>query len=199
MRRDESTERLLTGWRSGNRAAGERLLHRYVSELNGFFGRRAGRNAEELVQRTLLACTQSLPRFEGRSTFRTYLFGIARNQYRMHRRAEASSGHEAVTLPTRAEESPSHLVAVRQEQVILLLALRRIEPDYSLVLRKYYWEEKSVEQIAGELGIPVGTVKSRLARARGALKAQLARARLRDEVRREALLELSTWFTRRER
>jgi RNA polymerase sigma-70 factor (ECF subfamily) len=172
-------------------------LHRYVPELEGFFGKRAGGNADELVQRTLLACTQSVARFEGRSTFRTYLFGIARNQYLMFRRAEAYAGAEPVTLTTCPEESPSQLVAVRQEQVLLVMALQRVEPDFALVLRKFYWEERSLEEISKELEIPLGTVKSRLARGRGSLKAHLARVPMREESRKAALSELVSWFTTR--
>jgi len=197
MQHDDTTERLLLHWRSGNRVAGDRLLHRYVPELNGFFGRRARADADELVQRTLLACAQNLERFEGRSTFRTYLFGIARNQYLMHRRAEEHAGHEPVTLPTRPEDSPSQLVAVRQEHVILILALRQLDPKFSLVLRRYYWEEYSLEEIAAELELPVGTVKSRLARARGSLKEQLAKSKLGEDARGNALRELLSWFERR--
>jgi RNA polymerase sigma factor (sigma-70 family) len=198
MSGEDNTETLLRRWRSGSRDAGDRLLHRYVPELTGFFGRRTGSNADDLVQRTLLACAQSVQRFEGRSTFRTYLFGIARNQYLMHRRAEAFSGYEPVTQVTRPEESPSQLVAVRQEHVILVLALRRVEPEFSIVLRKYYWEDRSVEEIALELGIPAGTVKSRLARGRASIKEQLTKVKLRDDVRNDALNELLSWFARRQ-
>jgi RNA polymerase sigma-70 factor (ECF subfamily) len=197
MSREDTTETLLLRWRSGSRAAGDRLLHRYVPELAGFFGRRSAANAEELVQRTLLACTQGLGRFEGRSTFRTYLFGIARNQYLMYRRAEAFSVREPITLSTAPEDGPSQLAAVRQEHVILVSALGRVEPDLSLVLRKYYWEERSLDEIGRELGIPVGTVKSRLARGRAALKNELANVQLREDVRSDALRELVRWFTTR--
>lgn len=194
---DDNTTKLLLSWRSGSRDAGDRLLHRYVPELEGFFGKRAGRNADELVQRTLLACTQSVARFEGRSTFRTYLFGIARNQYLMYRRAEAYSGAEPVTLSTLPEESPSQLVAIRQEQVLLVMALQRVEPQFALVLRKFYWDERSLEEISEELAIPIGTVKSRLSRGRGSLKAELAKVPMRDDLRRATLSELASWFTAR--
>lgn len=197
MRQDDTTERLLLNWRSGNRVAGDRLLHRYVPELNGFFGRRSRADADDLVQRTLLACTQSIERFEGRSTFRTYLFGIARNQYLMHRRAEEHAGHEPVTLPTQPEESPSQLVAVRQEHVILIVALRQVDPKFSIVLRMYYWQEYSLEEIAAELDLPLGTVKSRLARARASLKHHLTKLKLSEDVRSDALRELLSWFERR--
>lgn len=195
---EDNTERLLIRWRSGSREAGDRLLHRYVPELAGFFGRRSSAHADELVQRTLLACTQSVGQFEGRSTFRTYLFGIARNQYLMYRRAEAYARHEPVTMATLPEDGPSQLVAVRQEQVMLILALRRIEPDFSLVLRKFYWEERSVDEIAAELGIPVGTVKSRLARGRASLRAHLESVKARDDVRDAALAELTSWLASRD-
>jgi RNA polymerase sigma-70 factor (ECF subfamily) len=198
VRRDDDTERLLIRWRSGNRDAGNRLLTRYVPELAGFLGRRASGNADELVQRTLLACTQNVGRFEGRSTFRTYLFGIARNQYLMDRRARAYSELEPAATATRPEDGPSQLVAVRQEQVMLILALRAVDPDFSIVLRKFYWEERTVEEIASDLGIPSGTVKSRLARGRDALRTKLAAIKARDDVRHEALRELSSWFASRE-
>lgn len=198
MHHDDNTETLLIRWREGSREAGDRLLHRYVPELNGFFGRRVLGNADELVQRTLLACTQNVGQFEGRSTFRTYLFGIARNQYLMYRRAEAFAGHEPITLTTRPEESPSRLAAVKQEHVILVLALRRVEPEYSIVLRKFYWEERSLQEIALELGIPLGTVKSRLARGRAALKEQLSHGGLREDMRSDAMRELVSWFAERE-
>jgi RNA polymerase sigma-70 factor (ECF subfamily) len=195
---DDNTETLLIRWRSGSRDAGNRLLRRYVPVLTGFFGKRSLDNAEELVQRTLLACIQSVGRFEGRSTFRSFLFGIARNQYLMYQRAELFAGRESVTGSTRPEDGPSQLAAVRQEHVILIGALRRVEPEFSVVLRKFYWEDRSVDEIATELGIPVGTVKSRLARGRAALKEDLMSIQLRDDVRADALRALSSWLGTRE-
>jgi len=194
---EDTTATLLLRWRSGSREAGDRLLHRYVPELAGFFGRRS-RHAEELVQRTLLACTQSVGRFEGRSTFRTYLYGIAKNQYRMYRRAETYAEHTPVAATTAPEDGPSQLAAVRQEQVLLVLALKRVDPDFSIVLRKFYWEEQGVAEIARELAIPVGTVKSRLSRGRASLREHLESAELRDDVRASALRELATWLASRE-
>lgn len=197
MHADDNTQTLLLRWRSGSRDAGDRLLRRYVPVLNGFFGRRASQNADDLVQRTLLACAQGIQRFEGRSTFKSYLLGIARNQFMMWRRAEAYSGYEALTQPTLREDGPSHLAAVRQEHLILLGALRRVEPEFSVVLRMFYWSDRSVEEIAEELDIPVGTVKSRLSRGRAALRADLERGDLREGARAAALQELTRWLSTR--
>ena len=197
MRPEDTTERLVLEWRAGRRDAGNQLLHRYRPELALFFGRRSREHADELVQRTLLACTESVARFEGRSTFRTYLYGIARNQYLMHRRAEAFAGSEPVTLPTLAEDGPSQLAAVRQEHLLVLLALRQVPHDFAVALKKHYWNEQPLQEIAEELGISVGTVKSRLARGRGALKAALTKLEPREDLRTSALLELSKWFATR--
>lgn len=194
---EDNTATLLARWRSGNREAGDRLLHRYVPELTGFFGRRS-RHAEELVQRTLLACAQNVGKFAGRSTFRTYLYGIAKNQYLMYQRAEAYAEHTPVNVTTLPEDGPSQLAAVRQEQVLLVLALKQVDPDFSIVLRKFYWEDLRIEEIARELSIPVGTVKSRLARGRAALREHLESARLRDDVRASALRELASWLGSRD-
>ncbi|HVR20456.1 MAG TPA: sigma-70 family RNA polymerase sigma factor [Polyangiaceae bacterium] len=194
---DDNTERLLLSWRSGSRDAGDRLLRRYVPVLAGFFGRRASQHADDLVQRTLLACVQGIARFEGRSTFKSFLLGIARNQFLMWQRAEAFTGYEALTLPTLREDGPSHLAAVRQEHLILLGAVRRLEPEFSAVLKMFYFSDLSVEEVADELGIPTGTVKSRLARGRAALKIDLTRMELREGVRAAALEELSRWLSTR--
>jgi len=197
MHAEDTTEILLMRWRSGSRAAADRLLRRYVPVLNGFFGRRASNSADDLVQRTLLACIQGIERFEGRSTFRSYLLGIARNQYLMWRRSEALSGYEALTQPTLREDGPSQLAAVRQEQLILLGALKRVDAEFSIVLRMFYFSDCSVEEIATELGIPVGTVKSRLSRGRAALKADLEKSNLREPMREAALQELTRWLATR--
>jgi RNA polymerase sigma-70 factor (ECF subfamily) len=198
MSAHENTERLLIRWRSGSREAGDSLLRRYVPVLAGYFGRRSASNADELVQRTLIACIRSVERFEGRSTFRSFLLGIARNQFSMYQRAEAFAGRESVPLPTRPEEGPSQLAAVRQEHILLIGALRRIDPDFSIVLRKFYWEEQSVDEIATDLDIPAGTVKSRLSRGRAALRADLSNQSLRQNVRKDALQALSRWLSTRE-
>ena len=195
---DDTTERLLVRWRSGSRDAGDRLLRRYVPVLTGFFERRSSHNADDLVQRTLLATVQGVERFEGRSSFRSFVLGIARNQFLMGKRADAFSGREAVTGSTRPEEGPSQLAAVRQEHVILVGALQRVDPEFSVVLRMFYWGDRSVEEIAHELGIAVGTVKSRLARGRMALKDDLLSMNLCADARYDALQALWRWLATRE-
>jgi RNA polymerase sigma-70 factor (ECF subfamily) len=191
---DETTEmRLVRTWRSGDRDAGDKLLRRYAPILHSYFSRRVGRNVDDLVQRTLLACIQSMARYEGRSSFKSYLLGIAQNQFLMSLRSDGPLVSSDVGLSTSPEHSPSQLVAFRQEQLILVMALVKVEPEFRLVLKLFYWGGCSVEEIAEELGIRPGTVKSRLARGRAMLRANVIGMNLPQKVCEEALREVVEW------
>jgi RNA polymerase sigma-70 factor (ECF subfamily) len=192
MEPEETTEiRLLRGWRSGDRVSGDRLLRRYVPVLRAYFSRRITHNIDDLVQRTLLACVQSMDRYEGRSSFKTYLLGIAHRQLLMTLRSEAYAGFESSAPVTPPDDSPSQLAAVREEQFIVANALLKVELEFMLVLKLFYWGQRSIDEIAEELGVPAGTVKSRLARGRAMLKANVINMKLRPGVREEALREIA--------
>jgi DNA-directed RNA polymerase specialized sigma24 family protein len=57
-------------------------------------------SVDELVQRTLLACIQAVGRFESRSSFKTYVLGIARNQFLMSLRSDTTASFEPPTMRT---------------------------------------------------------------------------------------------------
>ena len=167
---------LLAEWRAGSRAAGDALLRRYRPLLFRFFSRRVSTNVEELVQRTLVACTQNIGRYEGRSSFRSYLFGIAQNQFLMSLRSEAKERRrETFTAPSSPIETPSQLLAVKQEHRMLIDALMHVNEEYRGVLKLFYWHGLAVDEIAERLNIPVGTVKSRLSRGRDSVRQGLER------------------------
>jgi RNA polymerase sigma factor (sigma-70 family) len=174
MTPEERTEtRLLERWRSGDKKAGDQLLRRYWPVLRSFFRRKRAANVEELVQSTLVACIQAVGRFAERSSFKTYVLGIARNQFLMSLRADHVAPFGSGTISTAPEESPSGRFAMAQERKFLLRALLQLPPEFRKVLMLLYWDGCSVEEIGQELGVPVGTVKSRLARGRAILREQL--------------------------
>jgi len=200
MELEETTEmRLIRNWRSGDRNAGDRLLRRYEGLLYRFFSRRVSRDIDELVQRTLLACAQSVGRFEGRSSFKSYLLGIAHNQFLASLRTRTpQAGEPSAALSTLPEQTPSALAAFREEQLILVLALIKVEPDFLEPLKLFYWGGLTVEQIAEELSIPLGTVKSRLARGRVLVKENVMRMNIAPRLRDEALREVVEWTNSRQ-
>lgn len=165
--------RLLQLWRSGDKRAGDQLLRRYWPLLKAFFRHKRAANVEELVQSTLVACFQAVGRFAERSSFKTYVMGIARYQFLMSLRSEHAVPFDAATISTAPEESPSRLFSLKEERRFLLCALLRLPPEFHEVLTLLYWDGCSVEEIGQELEVPVGTVKSRLARGRAILREQL--------------------------
>lgn len=179
--------RLVQSWRAGDRTAADKLLRRYTPLLRSYFSRRMARNADELVQRTLLACIQGIDRFEGRSTFKTYLMGIAQNQFFMSLRTEVRSESRDPILSTAPEDTPSQLLACKQQEGILLGALIQLGPEFRSVLQMFYWEGQSIEAIAEQLDTPAGTVKSRLARGRAMLKKKILGTSLPRPIQSEVL------------
>jgi RNA polymerase sigma factor (sigma-70 family) len=122
---------LLDAWRGGDLQAGSQLFDRHFESIHRFLRNKVGDDTDEVMQRTLLACVETRDRFRGASSFRTYLFGVARLELLAHyRRRRKLDNH--VDLESRSfydlDPSPSVVVARHMEQKILHEALRRL-PD----------------------------------------------------------------------
>lgn len=151
----------------GDRLALEALLGRHYERIHGVCHRIAGNpaDADDACQEALLAVVRSLNRFDGRSTFRTWSYRVATNacldELRRRNRRPAPHG----TLPDRpgASVDPVGEVADRLtfEEAVALLAEDLRLP---VVLRDVVGLDYS--EIAEALGIPPGTVRSRIARGR---------------------------------
>lgn len=164
---------LLTRWRSGDRGAGNELLERHFHSLYRFFANKIEDDLDELVQGTLLACVGSVGRFRQQSTFKTYLFGIARNQlYAYLRRLERDRKRLdfSVTSIAGMGISPSEQFHRGQVQESLLLALRSLPVEQQILLELYYWEELSVRELSDMFEIADTATRARLTRARRALR-----------------------------
>jgi len=171
-----SDEALLEAWRDGDARAGGALAQRHFMALYRFFATKVDDGIEDLIQRVYLRCVESLPRFRGQSSFRTYMFAIARNELfgriRRTRREAKVIDWETVTAQD-LQPSPSRIVARRQEQAILLQALRSIPLEQQLVLELYFWERLRARELAEILAVPEGTVRTRIRLAREALRRRI--------------------------
>lgn len=167
---------LLDRWRDGDLGAGDELFNRHFTSVHRFFRNKVREEAlEDLVQQTFMASVEGRERFRSDSTFRTYLIGVANNllrdHYRRQRKAEVLDFGDTSVEDVRI--GPSTLIGRQQEQRLLLEALRRIPIDSQIVLELYYWEELSAAQTAAVLGIPEGTVRGRVRKAKALLKKKL--------------------------
>ena len=179
---------LLEAWRHGDKSAGEALFERYYDAVERFFANKIRDTAEDLVQQTFVACVQGRDRLANASSFRSYLFATAHNLLRSHfRKRQREAEHVDFTMRSAYDMSPgpSTYVARRRQQQILLDALRRIPLDYQVVLELRIWEEMRTAEIAAIVGIPHGTARSRLRKARQLLLQAVA------VVRRDGPADLS--------
>lgn len=166
---DDDDLALLDRWREGDVTAGKRLFERYFDRLFRFFVNKVGPDVDDLVQETLLECVRSRDKFRADSSFRTFLFAIARHRLLKHReRFARGGGHDAIEEERLAalDAGPATLLCEHAEQRALLRALRRIPLELQVLLELYYWEDMTSAELAEILEIPHGTVRSRLRRGK---------------------------------
>jgi RNA polymerase sigma factor (sigma-70 family) len=189
---------LLQAWRSADAEAGNELVRRHFMSIYRFFVNKVGGadEVDDLLQRTFLACVEGRDRVRDQASLRGYLLGIARNQMLMYvRRRQRDRKHEGTSDVSVAElsGSPSQVVAGHEEEKLLLVALREIPLELQTVVELFYWEELSVAQMAEVLEIPAGTVKSRLFRARDALRQHLAAMDMPAAIRQTTVDGFERW------
>ncbi len=168
-----SDERLMFAFCHGGADAFAELFSRYKQPLYGFFRRRLDDaiHAEELTQETFVAIIRAASRYEPRALFRTYLYAVAFKILRAHRRktffrATFFSGFRNDQEPAARENLDT--------QMYLREAIDRLQPLNREILMLREFEQLSYAEIAELLSLPVGTVRSRLCRARVALHETLA-------------------------
>jgi RNA polymerase sigma-70 factor, ECF subfamily len=164
-----SDEQLILELKQGSEPAFTELFLRYRERVWAFFRRRMNdaAQAEELAQETFLAVLRGAQRYEPRATFRAYLFGIAFNILAAHRRKSANDHKPGDIAP---DEMPTRLGANQEETLCMRQAVERLEGGEREVLMLREFEELSYEEIAKILYVPLNTVRSRLFRARMALR-----------------------------
>ena len=174
-----SEPELLARAANGDAAAVRELLDTVGPVVYGFVYARVGGNdgvAEDVVQDTFVEAVRSAHGFRGESALSTWMCTIARRRLARHfeseRREEVARSGLSVVRADEEDEAPS--VEDRDEVV---QALGRLSPLHRQVLVLKYLDDRSVEDIASELGRSAVQVQSLLQRARDGLRRQLGGAR----------------------
>lgn len=189
---DEAEERerraaeLIRRIRRGDPDAFEEMAREETPRLFRLALRLCGRreDAEDLVQETLVRALPALARFEGRARLSTYLVRALGNLWKNRLRSRSRSrfvewfrarrGDEAEDAgwePPARDPSPQERLEAGEQATMIRQAVSRLEPTrrWTLLLREV--EGMSYEEIARTTGVAVGTVRSRLSRAREELRA----------------------------
>jgi len=135
-------------------------------------------DAEEAAQDAFIAAWKGLPRFRGDSRFSTWLYQLvthaAIDLMRREKKYQNSTDIDEVVLPDEAQ-SPQEQMEQRETRDAVQCALQTLTPQAREILLLRYQAELGYEEIGAVLGLPDGTVKSRINRAKAQLKEALLR------------------------
>jgi RNA polymerase sigma-70 factor, ECF subfamily len=162
---DEDVQHLLQERRYSD--ALEQLLNRYETKVFRMaltFLKDAAR-AEEVTQEIFLKLWQALPDYDGRASPGTWLYSIARNTCLSTSRSDSYRK----TLALDELREPAAPPPAMMRDLELAQCINSLPEIQRTVITLFYLEEKRVDEVARMLGIPEGTVKSHLHRARLAL------------------------------
>ncbi len=164
----------------GDRRALDTLLRRHADALHGLCRRITGNDADaaDATQEALLAIVRGLGRFDGRSAFSTWAYRVATNACldelrRRRRRPEPTDDERLDVLRSGGVATDDRSVDSVGDRIDIDAALSELSPEFraAVVLRDLLGLEYA--EISEVLGIPAGTVRSRIARGRGALADRL--------------------------
>jgi RNA polymerase sigma-70 factor, ECF subfamily len=166
-------EQLMLAFTLGSSDAFSELFRRYKQPIYGFFRRRVTdpAQAEEFAQETFLALVNAASRYRPRALFRTYLYSIGFKILHTHRRKanfRATFSAHRSTIPDPAKEDAT------ESGLWVRRAVEKLHPIDREVLLLREFEQLSYAEIADLLQLPLNTVRSRLFRARTALRNLLA-------------------------
>ena len=168
----------MTAAQGGDRGALDQLLRRHYDRVHAVCRRITGHDADaaDAAQEAMIAIVRNLDRFDGRSSFGTWAYRIATNASldELRRRKRRAT-------PVSTDDDPEHhhhevadpdagrRIESIGDHMALDAALRALNDDYRLPVVLRDVADLDYAEIAAVLDIPVGTVKSRIARGRAAL------------------------------
>jgi RNA polymerase sigma-70 factor (ECF subfamily) len=178
---------LIVRCKEGDLDAFNELIKMYEKRVFNFAYRMCGNpdDAFDIAQEAFIRVYNSIGTFRGDSNFTTWLYRIITNVYLDERKRQKSHQHtsledyielESDSVERQIEDTgpTPDIVAEEEERDILLHKAIQELPDYQrIMVILYHTQNKSYEEIAEIVGLPIGTVKSRLNRARLALKEKL--------------------------
>lgn len=173
--------------KNGDREAFEQLVQMYENKVYTIAYRLMGNHtdAADLAQEAFIKIYQALPNFRGDSSFSTWIYhitvNVCRDELRKRQRRPTVSLDDSPDNNTCTYELRSNMPTPEEEldrsetQAMVQQCLNELSDDYRIILVMREIQEMAYEEIAENLGCSLGTVKSRLSRARQALKEKISK------------------------
>lgn len=165
----------------------EHIVHRYHRPVTAFIYRMVGdyETALDLTQEVFLKVYAALDRYDERFKFSTWLFKIASNHTIDYLRKQTHRTHSLDAVEENSEIHPPELISpepsperqsiLRERRALIEAAIAELPLPYRQVIVLRHVAELSYEEIAQVTGLPLGTVKNRIFRAREAIRKKLIR------------------------
>lgn len=194
---------LLENWRRGDRASGTELVQRYYQPIQRFFANKVAQrhDAVDLTQETFRACVERKDHIRDEAAFRGYLFATALNVLRRYigkksKREREAADFAELRVSDYVPPSLTSIMTRRREEMLLVCALRELPLEQQIVLELTIFDELPASEIAELLGIPEGTVRSRLRLGRKKLTERIAALASSTEESAATLTDLESWAKR---
>ena len=179
---------LIERCKRGDLAAFNDLVRKYEKQVYNFAYRLTGNydDANDVAQDAFLRVFNAIGTFRGDASFSTWLFRITTNVFLDERKRAKAHPHTSLDEYLELDESsvarqiedpsptPEAVLEEGERAQLLQEAIGGLSPDQCAVVTLYHGQQKSYEEIAEIMDLPIGTVKSRLNRARLALKEKLS-------------------------
>ena len=173
------TDQLVENARLGDKTAANHLIELFYERIYAFLRRLAANpdDAADLTQRTFARAWQALPSFERRSSFSSWIHGIAHHVYvdwrRANHRTEPRSD-EWWSACVSGDPSPDETAARSDLAASLFKWVDALEPDVRDTIHLHYYQELTLQETADALGVATSTVKYRLRQALAELQNKAA-------------------------
>jgi RNA polymerase sigma-70 factor (ECF subfamily) len=175
---DAADERAVVGSVTDPAAFAE-VFERHHEAVRRYLVRRLGGAGDDLAAEVFVRAYAARSRFDPeRGAVRPWLFGFAANVVRHHRRDERRRLASLARMPPAAEADDSDLAATAAtaaDRAVLVGALLRLSRTDRETLLLYVWGGLTYAEVATALGVPVGTVRSRISRARSRIRRELSK------------------------
>ena len=164
--------------KAGDQLALKALYARHHVKIFRFAMRilRSEPSAEDVVSEVFLDVWRKAANFEGRSEASTFLLGVARNKAYslLRKRREGELDEEAAAEIEDGADTPEAALQKKNKGELLRACMQKLSAEHREVMDLVYYHDKSVEEVAAIVGIPEGTVKTRMFHARRRLKILLS-------------------------
>lgn len=164
---------LIRAWCEGDACAGEQLLASVEALARRYLERRGITDPDDLVQETLISVCRRRHRAAEASSLAGYVLTTARRKLIDATRAARKREDLPLLLADEAADATEDFLVEREEAATLVTTLAGLPDDLATAIAMYFVEQRPAPEIAMALGLPEGTVRTRIRRGLQLLRAQL--------------------------